>query len=103
VIAVITQEYTADINILPRYRFFDPRKLFAPLSEQDLMLLISEGQKATWPKLEMIRNCSRISQTLDEILYRFEHEALHRLTPSGKRHANQTSREPREIADEAVM
>ena len=77
--SVITQEYTADINIIPRYRFFDPRKLFSPLSDKELMKLIREGEKASWPKIEMIRNCSKISKKLDQIVAEYEGEALKRL------------------------
>ena len=105
IISIITQEYTADINILPRYRFMDPRKLFGQLSEEDLMMLISEGQKSTWPKLEMIRNCSKISRKLDELVHRYDHEALRRLAPKGRHRPSggQPSRKSLEIADEVVM
>lgn len=77
--SLITQEFTADVNIIPRYRRFNPRKLFSPLNEQELMYLIVEGEKATWPNIEMIRNASQVSRKLDEILYFYEHEALQRL------------------------
>jgi TAG lipase/steryl ester hydrolase/phospholipase A2/LPA acyltransferase len=70
-VSVVTQEYTADINIIPRYRSFNPRRLLSPLSEKELMWLITEGERSTWPKLELIRNCSKISRKLDEILDHF--------------------------------
>ncbi len=70
--SVATQDYTADINILPRRRFWDPRKLLAVLSEGEVKTLISEGEAATWPRIEMIRNCTAVSRTLDGILYRLE-------------------------------
>jgi NTE family protein len=69
---VATQDYTADINILPRRRFWDPRKLLSILSEEEIRYLISEGEAATWPKIEMIRNCTMVSRTLDAILARME-------------------------------
>ncbi len=69
---VATQDYTADINILPRRRFWDPRKLLSILSEEEIRYLISEGEAATWPKIEMIRNCTMVSRTLDGILARME-------------------------------
>jgi len=37
---------------------------------------IREGEAATWPKIEMIRNCTRISRTLDGILERLEARSL---------------------------
>ncbi|MEM9405865.1 MAG: DUF3336 domain-containing protein [Acidobacteriota bacterium] len=63
-----TQHYTADINILPKRRFWDPRKLLAVLSEEETLELIQLGEKATWPKIEMIRNCTLVSRTLDRVL-----------------------------------
>jgi TAG lipase/steryl ester hydrolase/phospholipase A2/LPA acyltransferase len=79
VAAIFTQEYTADINIIPRYRLFDPRDLFSPLSEKQLMTLIREGERASWPKLEALRNCSKISTKLDQIVKEYEAEAMKRL------------------------
>ncbi|MEM9621178.1 MAG: patatin-like phospholipase family protein, partial [Pseudomonadota bacterium] len=69
---LITQEYTADINVLPRQRFFNPAKLIAKLSAEETMQLVDEGERATWPKIEMIRNCTAVSRTIDQALYRLE-------------------------------
>jgi NTE family protein len=68
--SLATQDYTADINILPRRRFWDPRKLLSILSEDEVRFLIAEGEAATWPRIEMIRNCTRVSRTLDRIIDR---------------------------------
>lgn len=81
--AVISQEYTGDINIIPRYRFFDPRKLLNELTEDQLRFFIKEGERATWPKIEMIRTSTKISRKLAEILEHYEHEEMLRL---GKNH-----------------
>jgi len=81
-----TQDYTADINILPRRKFWSPGKLLSVLSEAETRYLISEGEAATWPKIEMIRNCTLISRTLDDILEPMEqkvsHGTLHQQAPS---------------------
>ena len=81
-----TQDYTADINILPRRRFWNPAKLLSVLSEAETRYLISEGEAATWPKIEMVRNCTLISRTLDSILepmeQRVTHGHLHQQTPT---------------------
>jgi len=74
---IATQGYTADINILPRRRFWNPRKLLTIFSEEETRFMIAEGELATWPKIEMIRNCTRISRTLDRILDRLEETRLH--------------------------
>lgn len=65
---VATQDYTADINILPRQRFFRPSKLLGVLTQTEIDELVREGEIATWPKVEMIRNCTKISRTIDELL-----------------------------------
>ncbi len=74
--SVATQNYTGDINILPRSRVFNPMRLLTNLSENELLELITEGERATWPRIEMIRNCSTISRTLDKILRDYERRAL---------------------------
>ena len=65
-----TQEYTADINILPRQRFFDPTRLLSARSKAETEKLIREGEQATWPKIEMIRNCTKVSRQIDAALLR---------------------------------
>ncbi len=69
---LITQEYTADINILPRQRWYNPAKLVARLSTEETNGLISDGERATWPKIEMIKNCTAVSRTIDNALKRLE-------------------------------
>jgi hypothetical protein len=70
--SVATQEYTADITILPKNRIVDPSKLLAPLTNEETWKLVREGEQATWPKLEMIRNCTAISRTIEAVLSRLE-------------------------------
>ena len=77
--AVATQDYTADINILPRKKFYNPMKLLSVLSEDDTRQLILDGERAAWPRIEMIRNCTRISLRLDRILAELEAEHAQRL------------------------
>ncbi|MCP5178703.1 MAG: DUF3336 domain-containing protein [Pseudomonadales bacterium] len=73
---LITQDYTADINILPERRYWDPRKLLSALSEHEVRSLIEEGERQAWPKIEMIRNCTLVSRTLDRILADMEKQSL---------------------------
>ena len=74
--AVATQTYTADINILPRRRFWNPAKLLSVLSEEETHWLIDEGEAATWPRIEQLRNATRVSRRLDAILESLESESL---------------------------
>ncbi len=66
-LAVAAQNYAGDINIVPRFRWFDPRKLLSHLDEENRAYLIREGQLATWPHIARIRNSSSIALTLAEI------------------------------------
>ncbi|MFC1720325.1 DUF3336 domain-containing protein [Pseudomonadota bacterium] len=72
--SVINQDYVGDINILPSNRFFNPFRLLAYRSVDEIIELISTGEKATWPKIEMIRIQTRISRKLATILSGFEHQ-----------------------------
>ena len=66
--SIATQTYTGDINIIPAARLFDPRRILSHPTEDEVMSFIREGERATWPKIEMIRICTKISRTLDRIL-----------------------------------
>ncbi len=68
IFSLLAQDYAGDINVVPRFRLFDPRKLLSHLSEKDRSFLIDEGLKSTWPHIARIRNASSIALTLQEIL-----------------------------------
>jgi len=70
--AMIDQEYSGDINILPDFRWYNPTKILSHLSEQDLVELMEGGERSVFPHVEAIRICTRISRTMEEILHRFE-------------------------------
>jgi len=74
-LGIINQDYVGDINILPDKRFFNPLKLLAHRSADEIVALISMGEKATWPKIEMIRIQTQISRTLSGILREFDRPA----------------------------
>jgi NTE family protein len=75
-LSVINQDYVGDINILPSNRFFNPFRVLAFLTEKEIRELIRAGEKATWPKVEMIRIQTKISRTLDRILSEFEQDRV---------------------------
>ena len=74
-LSIINQDYIGDINILPQNKYFNPFKLLAYLSEKEIRQLVSSGERATWPRIEMIRTQTKISRTLTKILtdYNDEH------------------------------
>ncbi len=77
--SLMDQQYSGDINIVLDLWHVKPLKFLAELTEDEASTLIAAGEQATWPKIAMIRNCTRISQTLDQILERYdtrEHQLL---------------------------
>ncbi|MEM7411372.1 MAG: DUF3336 domain-containing protein [Myxococcota bacterium] len=72
--SVATQDYTSDVNIVPRQRLFSPGRFLSPLSREDASALVSEGERATWPKIELVRNCTKVSRCIDAIRVRLRPE-----------------------------
>jgi NTE family protein len=75
-LSIMNQDYVGDINILPGTRLFNPMKLLAHKSVEEVVELMRMGEKATWPKIEMIRIQTKIGRTLNEILRRLDHGAM---------------------------
>ena len=48
----------------------------ARLSTDEVMKLVSSGERSAWRKIEMIRNQTRISRKLDEIVRDYEEQYL---------------------------
>ncbi|MEE4277367.1 MAG: DUF3336 domain-containing protein [Halieaceae bacterium] len=74
--ALLDQEYSGDINIVPRFRWYNPAKILSHLSERELVALMGAGERSAFPHVEAIRTCTRISRTMEEILHRFEYGDL---------------------------
>lgn len=67
---LLSQNYVGDISIAPERRLFSPLRLVSPYTYAEIAELMLEGERRTWPRVEMIRTCSKISRTLDDILRR---------------------------------
>jgi len=70
--ALMDQEYSGDINVVPSFRWYNPAKILSHLSEKDLMDLMEGGEHSAFPNVESIRICTKISRTMEDILLRFE-------------------------------
>ena len=70
--SVFNQKYKADIDIFPDFRSIELRKILSHLSADELLMLVRQGELATWRNLEHIRISSQISRKLDQILDDFE-------------------------------
>lgn len=81
--ALMDQEYSGDINIVPSFRWYNPAKILSHLSEKELVMLMEAGERSAYPAVESIRTCTMISRTMEEILHRFEYGDLR---PQGDRY-----------------
>jgi len=91
--ALLDQEYSGDINIVPKFRLQNPLKLISQPSTEELRSLVHEGRRATFRRLEAVRRCTQISRTLEEILHRFEYGDL-RPAPGTYRRPKSSRRRP---------
>jgi NTE family protein len=70
--SVVKQTYTGDITILPSSRAHNPVRALSFRETEEAMDLIRDGERATWPKVEMIRTQTKIGRTLEDIIERLE-------------------------------
>ena len=68
--AMISQTYSGDITIYPERHLHNIGRIFSNPDPAQFEVLIQEGRKATWPKIERIRNTTQISRTFDTCLQR---------------------------------
>jgi NTE family protein len=64
--ALASQDYRGDIDIHPRFRMELLKKVVVNPSREDLAVFIHEGERATWPKLGMVRNQTRLGRVFRE-------------------------------------
>ncbi|KAI9025083.1 acyl transferase/acyl hydrolase/lysophospholipase [Phycomyces nitens] len=68
--AVFDQKYTGDITIVPELGKMDFVRVLSNPTAWDLESFILCGERATWPKMEIIKNSLRVELAIDAILYR---------------------------------
>lgn len=66
--SLLSQDHTADLNISPKRRLGNPMKLLDALPLEEIQDLVREGELCAWERMEMVRNCTATSRTLDAIL-----------------------------------
>jgi NTE family protein len=66
--AVTGQQYLGDITVHPAFSPWMYRKLFKNPTQEEMERFTLEGERATWPKLAMIANQTRISRVFDQCL-----------------------------------
>ena len=101
--ALMDQEYSGDINIVPSFGWYNPAKILSHLSEKELVDLMEGGEHSAFPAVESIRLCTKISRTMEEILHRFEHGDLKPDTADYSRPRASRRRPPPTRSDREAM
>jgi predicted acylesterase/phospholipase RssA len=68
--AVARQNYSGDITIFPEKSVFSLHRVFHDVGPKQMEAMIMAGRRATWPKIERIRNTTQISRSFDNCLQR---------------------------------
>lgn len=71
---IMGQRYSGDVTISPSYRLRDYRRMLANPDPAWVREMILQGERATWPKISMIRSHARISKTLERCIRRLKTE-----------------------------
>lgn len=63
--SILDQDYRGNINILPEVSLWRYANVTRNPTMDSIRRFMLEGERATWPRIEMIRNQTLIAQTLD--------------------------------------
>lgn len=70
--SILDQDYRGNINIFPEVSLWRYANVTTNPSMDSIKRFMMEGERATWPRIEMIRNQTLISQTLDACVEKLE-------------------------------
>lgn len=73
--SIMAQNYYGDVTVAPHYTLRHYMNILRNPSPDLVKELILQGEKATWPKLAMIRTHAKISQTLENCISRLKVKA----------------------------
>ncbi|MBS8239016.1 DUF3336 domain-containing protein [Marinobacter lipolyticus] len=71
---IMAQRYSGDVNIAPDYSLRDFSRMLSNPEPEYVRELILAGERATWPKISMIRSHARISKTLERCVRRLKNQ-----------------------------
>ena len=70
--SLATQNYTGDVTFKPKLQLHHYLNALSALSTDEARQLFNLGEKSVWPKIEMIRNCTVVADTLLQISSDYE-------------------------------
>jgi hypothetical protein len=77
-INIVAQRYYGNVTITPRYSLDHYRHMLRDPNKDRWHWFRLQGERATWPKIAMIRAHSRISQTLTDCIEKLKHQRQRR-------------------------
>lgn len=72
---IMAQRYSGDVTIAPSYSFEDYRRMLSNPDPAYIRRMILAGERATWPRISMIRSHARISKTLERCVRRLKQQS----------------------------
>ncbi|TBW54793.1 DUF3336 domain-containing protein [Marinobacter halodurans] len=67
---IMAQRYSGDVTIAPHYSWHHYIQMLSNPSPVFIRQMMLEGERATWPKISMIRSHAKISKTLERCIQR---------------------------------
>ncbi|MGQ7274759.1 DUF3336 domain-containing protein [Marinobacter sp. V034] len=67
---IMAQRYSGDVTIAPHYTWRHYTQMMSNPSPEFFRQMILEGERATWPKIAMIRSQAKIAKTLERCIAR---------------------------------
>ena len=78
VVAILDQQYYGDVTIHPEIQVRDYLRVLGNLSLMEFKEWVLGGERATWPKIAMIRDQTIIGQTLEDCIIRLKKQRSRR-------------------------
>ncbi len=72
---IMAQRYSGDVTIAPNYSLRHYRHILSSPTPEYVREMILQGERATWPKISMIRSHARISKTLERCVRRLKYQS----------------------------
>jgi NTE family protein len=69
---ILAQDYRGNITILPQLDFRNYARVVRNPSDDDVLRMIRQGERATWPRLRMVHDQTVISRTIAECRQRLD-------------------------------
>lgn len=70
--SILRQKYIGDINLIPPRQPLNILRVLANPTVKDVSNYIQQGERATWPSIEMIRNTTQISRAFRSCIKRLD-------------------------------